>query len=72
MFFFCILDISQGYHHIDSDDNYRKGFSWKIDDKISYFMLIVLPFSLSSSPFIFTKVMRSNFWRKERIKNLRI
>ena len=74
MFFFCIFDISQGYHHIDSDDNYRKylGFSWKIDDKISYFMLIVLPFSLSSGPFIFTKVMRSNFSRKEGIKNLHI
>ena len=41
------------------DDNYQKylGFSWKIDGKIIYFMFIVLPFSFSFAPFIFTKVM---------------
>ena len=33
-------------------------FSWKIDGKISHLMFTVLPFSLSSAPFIFTKVMR--------------
>ena len=52
--------ISHGYHHLDNDNNHLKyfGFSWKIDSKISYFMLTVLPFSLSSAPFIFIKVMR--------------
>ena len=76
MLFLYKFDISQGYHRIDIDDNYQKylGFSWKIDGKISYFMFIALPFSLSSAPFIFTKVMRClvNFWRKEGIKKLRI
>ena len=53
------FDMTQGYHHIDIDDNYQNylGFSWKFDSKISYFMFIILPFSLSSAPFIFTKVM---------------
>ena len=53
------FDISQGYHHIDIDDNYQKyfGFFWKIDGKIIYFMFIVLPFSFGSALFIFTKVM---------------
>ena len=53
------FDISQIYHHIDIDYNYQKylGFSWKIDGKIIYFMFIILPFSFSSAPFIFAKVM---------------
>ena len=34
--FFYKFDLSQGYHHINTDDNYQKylGFSWKIDGKI--------------------------------------
>ena len=56
---FYKFDISEGYHHIDIDHNYQKylGFIWKIDDKIIYFMFIVLPFTFSSAPFTFTKVM---------------
>ena len=64
--------INQGYHYFEIDDNYQKylGFSRKIDGKISYFMFTVLPFSLSSIPFIFTKVMRcpAKFLEKERYK----
>ena len=47
-------------YHIDTDNNYQKyiRFSWKIDGKIIYFTFIVVPFSFSSAPFIFTKVMR--------------
>ena len=66
------FDISKGYHHIDIDKNHQKylGFSWKIDEKIRYFMFTVLPVGLCSAPFIFTKVMRSlvKFWRREGIK----
>ena len=66
------FDISQGYHHIDIDKNHQKylGFSWKIDEKIRYFMFTVLPVGLCSVPFIFTKVMHSlvKFWRREGIK----
>ena len=74
MLFLYKFDISQGYHRIDIDDNYQKylGFSWKIDGKISYFMFIALPFSLSSAPFIFTKVMRClvKFLEKGRDKKI--
>ena len=49
---FYKFDISQAYHHIDIDDNYQKYVG-----KIIYFMFIVLPFSFSSAPFIFTKGM---------------
>ena len=49
---FYKFDISQAYQHIDIDDNYQKYVG-----KIIYFMFIVLPFSFSSAPFIFTKVM---------------
>ena len=66
------FDISQGYHHIDIDENHQKylGFSWKIDGKIRYFMFSILPFGLCAALFIFTKVMRSlvKFWRREGIK----
>ena len=53
------FDINQGYHHINTDDNYQKylGFFWKIDGKIIYFTLIILPFSFRSALFILTKVM---------------
>ena len=56
---FYKFDVSQGYHHIHIDHNYQKylGFISKIDGKIIYFMFIVLPFSFSSAPFTFTKVM---------------
>ena len=66
------FDTSQGYHHIDIDENHQKylGFSWKIDGKIRYFMFTVLLLRLCSAPFIFTKVMRSlvKYWKREGIK----
>ena len=55
------FDISQDFHHIDIDDKYQKYlyFSLKIDGKISYFIFVVPPFSLTPAPFIFTNVMCS-------------
>ena len=72
-FFLINSDMTyKGYHHIDIEDNYQKylGFFWEIDCKISYFIFIVLSFSLSSAPFIFTKVMRClvKFFGKGRNK----
>ena len=66
------FDISQGYHHIDIDENHQKylGLSQKIDGIIRYFMFTVLPFGLCSATFIFTKVLYSlvKFWRREGIE----
>jgi len=65
------FDIKQGYHHIDIFEEHQTylGFSWKINDKLRYFIFTVLPFGLTSAPFIFTKIMRSlvKFWREQAI-----
>ena len=70
------FDISQRYHHIEINYTYQKylSFSWKVDGKISYFMFVVLPLSLSSGPFILPRLcaVLQNFWRKEGIKYWRI
>lgn len=66
------FDIKQGYHHIDIFEPHQKflGFSWVIDGKIRYFVFTVLPFGLTSAPFIFTKIMRCliKYWRTNGIK----
>ena len=66
------FDISQGYHHIDIDEQHQKylGFSWKIEGQTRYFVFTVLPFGLTSALFLFTKVMRClvTFWRAQGIK----
>ena len=64
--------IKQGYHHIDIYKPYQKfpGFSWEVVWKTCYFVFMVLPFELTSAPFIFTKVMRClvKHWRINAIR----
>ena len=66
------FDLNQGYHLIDIDEEHQKylGFSWKIKGQTRYFVSTVLPFGLTSAPFVFTKVMRClvTFWRAQGIK----
>lgn len=64
--FYCIkFDLKSGYHHIDIAEEYQNylGFQW--DNK--YYCFTVLPFGLSSAPFIFTKCLRPlvKFLRKK-------
>ena len=66
---FCIkFDLKSGYHHIDIAKNFQKflGFQWNN----KYYCYTVLPFGLSSAPFIFTKSPRPvvKFLRKNGIK----
>lgn len=66
--FMTKFDLQSGYHHIDinpSDQQYL-GFSWNNQ----YFCFTVLPFGLSSAPYIFTKCLRPlvKFWRKNNLK----
>ncbi|XP_048776627.2 uncharacterized protein LOC125680870 isoform X2 [Ostrea edulis] len=66
---YCLkFDLKSGYHHIDISDSFQTylGFSW--NDK--FYCYTVLPFGLSSAPFIFTKCLRPivKFWRKRGIK----
>ena len=66
------FDIKQGYHHVDIHKPHQKflGFSCEVGGKTFYFVFTVLPFGLTSSPFIFTKVTRClvEHWRINAIR----
>ena len=49
-----------GYHHVDICSEHRAflGFAWSVDGVLSYFTFTVLPFSLSSACYCFTKLQR--------------
>lgn len=75
--YFCLggyalkFDLKSGYHHIDifSPHQVFQGFSWTFLDGITrYFTYTVLPFGLTSAPYIFTKVLRPlvKYWRSRR------
>ena len=54
------FDIQSGYHHDPIFPPHQSflGFSWFYKGKIRYFCFRVLPFGLSSAPYIFTKIFR--------------
>ncbi len=68
------FDLKAGYHHIDVCTEHQKylGFTWTIEGKKKYFVFTVLPFGLSSSAYIFTKVVRPlvKNWRLKGIKTV--
>jgi ribonuclease HI len=73
--FFTKFDLKSGYHHVDIFLEHQPflGFSWKMDKSTtSYFMFTVLPFGLTSAPFIFTKLIRPlvKLWRSKGITNV--
>ena len=63
------FDLKSGYHHISIRPDHQKYlcFSWEFEGKLSFFKFTVLPFGLSSAPFVFTKVVRPlvKKWRSE-------
>ena len=68
--FMFSFDLKSGYHHIDIFPEHRKflAFSWKFSDgSLRYFVFSVLPFGLSSAPYIFTKLLKPlvKKWRGE-------
>ena len=66
-YFFFTFDLKSGYHHVEifPDHPQYLGFSWCYGSEIKYFVFNILPFGLSSAPYIFTKLVRSlvNYWR---------
>lgn len=67
------FDMKAGYHHIAIHPDHRRflGFSWKFPDgKVKYFTFNVLPFGLSSAPYIFTKLFRPllAYWRANQVE----
>ena len=66
------FDIKSGYHHIDifPADQEFLGFSWCKDGVIRFYKFTVLPFGISTGPYIFTKVLRPliRYWRLQAIR----
>ena len=69
------FDLKSGYHHIDIAHEHQTflGFSWRSSDSVNevFYVFTVLPFGLSSAPYVFTKVLKplEKYWR---IQGLRI
>jgi hypothetical protein len=56
--FFTKFDLKSGYHYLDifSEHQPYLRFSWKMNGETpSYFMLTVLPFGLTSAPYIYSQ-----------------
>ena len=55
------FDMKSGYHHVDIWPDHQQflGFQWPLNStKMRYFCFTVLPFGLSSAPYLFTKLFR--------------
>ena len=73
--YFTKFDLKSGYHHLDIFRDHQPflGFAWPTaDEKRKYFMFTVLPFGLSSAPYIFTKLVRPlvKHWRAQGISSI--
>jgi len=70
--FLISFDLKKGYHHVQINSKFRQylGFSWKFFNMDYFFSFNVLPFGLSTAPFLFTKLLRPlvRKWRSEGIK----
>ena len=66
------FDLKNGFHHIDIFDSHQTylGSSWDIKGATKYFVFTVLPFGLSSAPFVFAKLVRPlmKHWRLHAVK----
>ena len=56
------FDLKSAYHHVEISQEYQTylGFSWKTSnsgDEIFY-VFTVLPFGLSTAPYVFTKLLK--------------
>ena len=71
-FFVFSFDLKSGYHHVGIFPDHQKylAFSWDFGKgHARYFQFTVLPFGLSSAPFIFTKLLipLETHWRSQGI-----
>ena len=59
--------LKSGYHHLEINITCQKYlyFAWRVDGIKKYFVFTVLPFGLSSAPYLFTKLRRTivRYWR---------
>ena len=55
------FDLKSGYPHVKIFPDFRKylAFAWDFGDRVlKYFQFAVLPFGLSSAPYLFTKLLK--------------
>ena len=54
-YYLYTFDIKRAYHHIEIFKSHRTylGFQWPYQGKLTYFVFNVLPFGLSTAPYIF-------------------
>ena len=62
------FDLTSGYFHIDLDKKFQTYVGFQVDKL--FYCFTVLPFCLSSAPYIFTKYLKPmvKYWRKNCIK----
>ncbi len=67
--FMFTFDLKYGYHHIDIIPDHTKylSFAWSSGNHTTYYSFLVLPFGLSSAPYVFTKCLRPlvKHWRHQ-------
>ena len=60
-FYLFKFDLKSDYHHVEIFPDHRRflAFSWDFGNGVlKYFQFAVLPFGLSSAPYLFTKLLR--------------
>lgn len=66
-YYLYTFDIKSAYHHVEIFQSHRTylGFQWSYRGKATYFVFNVLPFGLSTAPYIFTKLLKPllSHWR---------
>ena len=63
-FYLFKFDLKSGYHHVEIFPDHRRflAFSWDFGNRVlKYFQFAVLPFGLSSAPYLFTIVTSCNY-----------
>ena len=59
--FLFSFDIKAAYHRIEIEQSCRTylGFSWEVNDQVKFFVFVfnVLPFGLSSAPFLLLRLL---------------
>jgi hypothetical protein len=67
------FDLKSGYHHVEISEQHQTflGFSWRKPDFNGevFYVFTVLPFGLSTAPYIFTKLLKplEKHWRSQGI-----
>ena len=66
-YYLYTFDIKSAHHHVEIFPSHRTylGFQWSYRGKAAYFVFSVLPFGLSTAPYIFTKLLKPliSHWR---------